>query len=188
MSQFKEHIDSVTAVLIITNGTVERLSTGIDYALTTLSALFPRTLATNMAFVFTNTPNLLSWNLNKETVAEVLKDAPRFFLDNPCALQKNHLELRNDRKVKQMKRQRIMREFMENSEKGALDTLVELFDWLNGLTSQPTKEIVNLYELSQEIESAITNALAQIDQAAAKKDEINGLMANPKVSSSPSRT
>ena len=182
-TQFKEHIHSVTAVLIIANGTIARLTPGINYALTTLSALFPRTLATNMAFVFTNIPNPVSWNFSEETIPEGLKDAPRFFLDNPCALQKKSFELKNVGKVNKTKAQRKMRKFMENSEKEALETLVQLFDWLNGLTPQPTKEIVNLYNLSQEIESAITDALAQMDQAAAKKDEIKRLMDNPKVSS-----
>ena len=184
-TQFEEHIDFVTAVLIIANGTVARLNTGTDYALTTLSALFPKTLVTNMAFVFTNIPNPLSCNFAQEAVSEMVEDALQLFLDNPCALQKKHSELEKANKTKRL---RNMREFMENSEKEALVMLVELFDWLDGLTPQPTKEIVNLYELSQQIESAITNALAQIDQAAAKKDEINGLIANPKVSSSPSRT
>ena len=184
-TQFKEHIDYVTAVLIITNGTVTRLNAGVDYALTTLSTLFPKTLAPNIAFVFTNIQNAVSWNFSRETISRLLEDAPRFFLDNPCALQKRSLELRNNRKVKTTKGQLKMRKFMENSEEEALETLVELFDWLDSLIPQPTKEIVNLYNLSREIESMITDALAQMDQAAAKKDEIKRLMDNPKVSSSP---
>ena len=187
-TQFKEHIEFVTAVLIIANGTVSRLSARTDYALTTLSTLlstlFPKTLATNIAFVFTNVPNPLSWNFAKENISTVLEGAPRFFLDNPCALQKKSFELDNDAMVNTAKRQRKMREFMENAERGALDMLVELFDWLDDLTPQPTKEIVNLYDLSQQIESTITDALAQIDQAAAKKDEVKRFMDNPKVSSS----
>ena len=184
-AQFKEHNDSVTAVLIIANGTVARLTTGIDYTLTTLSALFPKSLARNMAFVFTNITNPLVVNFSEETIPTVLKDSPRFCLDNPCALQKKSLELKSERKANKKKKQRKMRKYIENSEEETLGTLVELFDWLDGLAPQPTKEIVNLYNLSQEIESTIADALAQMDQAAAKKDEINRLMDNPTVSSSP---
>ena len=184
-NQFEEHIDSVTAVLIIANGTVSRLTTGIDYALTTLSALFPKTLATNIAFVCTNIQNEVSLSFSMETISKGLENARQFFLDNPCALHKKHLKLNNDKKEKTAKEQRKMRKFVDRAEKEALKTVVELFDWLDGLTPQPTMEIVNLYNLSQQIESTITDALAQVDQAAAKKDEINRLMDNPKVSSSP---
>ena len=183
-TQFKEHIDYVTAVLIVANGTVARLTTGVDYALTTLSALFPKTLAPNIAFVFTNIPNFVAQNFSIEAIVkEEVKDAPQFCLNNPCALQKKsvELELKNDTKRKPEK----MRKSVESSEEEALETLVELFDWLDGLTPQPTKAIVELYDLSQQIESMITDVLAQMDQVAAKKDEIKGLMNNPEVSFSP---
>ena len=177
-TQFKEHIDYVTAVLIIANGT-RRLSAGTNYALTTLSALFPKTLTTNTAFVFTNIPDIVSLNLTEATA--VLEDVPRFLLDNPCVLQKKLRWLKNNTKANRAK----VKEIAKHSEQNALNTLVELFDWLDGLTPQPTKKIDNLYNLSQQIESTIMDALAQMDQAAEKKDEIRRLMDNPKVSFSP---
>ena len=184
-TQFEEHIDSVTAVLIIANGTVTRLSAGTDYALTTLSTLFPKTLATNIAFVFTNIQNEVSLSFSMETIPKGLENARQFLLDNPCALYKKALKLNNDRKEKTAKEQRKMRKFIEESETETLRTLVELFDWLDGLTPQPTTDIVKLYNLSQQIESMITGALAQMDQVAAKKDEISRFLDDPNVSSSP---
>jgi hypothetical protein len=49
----EKHIDSVTVVLILANGTAQRLTVSIDYALSTLAAMFPNSLAGNIAFVFT---------------------------------------------------------------------------------------------------------------------------------------
>ena len=55
---------------------------------------------------------------------------------------------------------------------------------------QPTKKTVCLYDMSQNIESMITNTLAQMHQAAAKKLEIDkfiaGLKANSDADVSPS--
>jgi len=72
---------------------------------------------------------------------------------------------------------------MQESEQEALEMLVDLFDWLDGLEPQPTKDIVYLYDLSQTIESMITNTLAQMDQVAAKKMEIDKLIAELEVNS-----
>jgi hypothetical protein len=84
-----------------------------------------------------------------------------------------------------------MRKAVLTGEEQALEMLVDLFDWLDGLEPQPTTEIVYLYNLSQSIEAMITNTLAQMDQAAAKKVEIDKLMTalknNSYVSPSPSR-
>jgi hypothetical protein len=65
---------------------------------------------------------------------------------------------------------------VKSAEEKALEMLVELFDWLDGLEPQPTTEIVALYEKSHAIESKITNTLAQMDQASVKMAEINKLM------------
>jgi len=65
---------------------------------------------------------------------------------------------------------------VQECEKTSLEVLVELFDWLDGLEPQPKKEVVILYNLYQMIEARITNTLAQMDQAAAKKAEIDKLM------------
>ena len=65
----------------------------------------------------------------------------------------------------------------------ALEMLVQVFDWLDDCKPLPTTEIVNLYEMSQDIEVAITDTLAQIDQGGAKKMKINKLMADLKHSS-----
>jgi len=58
------------------------------------------------------------------------------------------------------------------SEQIALEMLMDLFDWLDGLKSQSMKEIVSVYDHSQAIEAKVANILAQMNQAATIKANI----------------
>ena len=173
-TQIREHIATVSAVLILANGSVPRITAGMDYALSALSALFPKTLAKNIAFVFTNSPTYLSLNFSQDAIPEILKEAPQFLFDNPIALQRKYLELKDDPSKKRARME--LQRTVKRAEQQALEMFVEFFDWLDGLEPQPTTEIVALYEKSQAIDAKITNTLAQMDQAAAKIAEINKLM------------
>ena len=173
-TEIQNHIDCVTAVFILANGSVPRSTARMDYALSALSALFPRTLANNVAFLFPKCPSYLSLNYPKDVFPNILKDAPQFLLDNPIVLQKKFLEVKEDPNKKKFRKE--IQKDTRRAEQMALETLVDLFDWLDGLEPQPTTEIVTLYEMSQAIEAKITNTLAQMDQASAKMVEINHLM------------
>ena len=180
-TQIKKHIDSITAVLILSNGTIERITAGTDYALSTLSAILPKSLTSNIAFMFTNVASPLAWNVSQDIVPRVLKDAPQFFLDNPISLQRKYLNLKDRPNMK--KAEKYMGNHLKAGEQRALEMLVQLFDWLDDRKPQPTTEIVDLYEINQAIEAAITSTLALIDQGSAKKVEINKPMADLKRSS-----
>jgi len=156
------------------------MTVGTDYALSTLSAIIPKSLAENIAFVFTNVPSVLSLNFSEDSIPDVLIGAQRFFLDNPVALQQKYL---TQKEPQDKKKARDWRGLVLAAEQDALKVLVELFDWLDGLVSQPTTEIALLYNMSQSIEAMIANTLAQIDQAAKKKEEINKLIAAHKSNS-----
>ena len=174
-TEIQNHLNVVSAVLILANGSIPRISVSMDYVLSTLPALFPKSLASNIAFLFSNVPNRISLNFPDDAIPEALKHAPRFLLDNLIALQKQYLKQRgrmNKREAKQT------RELVKRTEQDALKMLVEIFDWLGGLEPQPTTEIIALYEKSQDIESKITSTLAQMGQAAIKMAEIKKLMEN----------
>ena len=171
-AEIQRQIDSVTAVLILANGTVPRLTVGTDYALSTLSAIFPKSLVENIALVFTNVPSPLFFNFSPDTIPDALREAEQLFLDNPVALQKKYLGMKGH-SIKEISK---MRKAVQAGEETALGVLVELFDWLDGLKSQPTTEIVYVYNMSQSIEAAIANSLAQMDQATTKKAEIDKLI------------
>ena len=146
----------------------------MHYALSALSALFPKTLAKNIAFLFTNSPIYLSLNFAQDAIPEILHAAPQFLLDNPIALQKRFLELKDNLNKKKLRK--AMQKEMKNAEQRALEMLVDLFDWLDGLEPQPTTEIVALYKRSRLIESKITNALTQMDQASTQMAKIKKLV------------
>ncbi len=173
-NEIQQHIDSVNAIIIFANGAVPRITIGMDYALSSLSSLFPKTLAKNIAFLFSNSPTYLSLNFSQDAIPDILKDAPQFLLDNPVALQRKFLEFKDGSNKKKIRKE-MRREVMSAERKG-LEVLVDLFDWLHGLEPQPTTEIVALYEKSHAIESKIVNTLAQLDQASAQMAEINKLM------------
>ena len=176
-AEIQNHIDSVTAVLILANGSVPRITVGTDYALSALSALFalfPKTLAKNIAFLFTNSPTYLSFNFAQDAIPEILKDAPQFLFDNPIALQKKFRGLKDGPNKRKLANE--MQKDMKIAEQRALEMLVNLFDWLDGLESQPTTEIVALYKKSHAIESKITHTLTQMDQASTQMAEIHKLV------------
>ena len=173
MTEIQNHIDSVTAVLILADGSVPRLTAGMDYTLSALFALFPKTLDNNIAFLFSNSPSFLTLNCPEGVIPDFLKDAPQFALDNPIALQKKFLEFKDDPDRKKGRKE--MQKAVKRAEEMALEMLVDLFDWLDGLEPQPRTEIVTLYEMSQALEAKITNTLAQMDQASAMMAEIKKL-------------
>ena len=170
-SQIKQIISSVTVVLVLANGTIPHITVGTDYALSILSAIFPKPLTNNIALLSTNVQNLLQLNLSEGSIPDILKAAPQFLLDNPIALQKKYLKLEKDPSMKN--RRSDLRDIIKDGEQGALEMLVELFDWLDSLEPQPTLEIVPLYMTSENNNDMVIDTLAPIDQAAVK-----GLLGN----------
>ena len=138
MMQVQEHIDSVTAVLVLTNGTVPGVTAGTSYVLSTLSAILPQALVNHTAFLLTRVSSPLYENFSGGTLPDVLKDAPQFLLDNPIALQGSYLKLKDARNMKNWKAE--MRKTVTTGEERALEMLMHLFDWLDGVERQPTME------------------------------------------------
>src|SRR5258706_521323 len=155
-TEIQNHLGYVNAVLILANGSIPRISVSMDYALTTLSALFPKILADNTAFLLTNVPTPASRNFPDDAILRDLKHAPKFLIDNPIALQKNYLKQKGHLDKKTLKK---IKQSVKLAEENALEMLVELFDWLDGLKPQPTTEIIAIHKKSEDIESKITATL-----------------------------
>ena len=113
--------------------------------------------------MFTNVLSPLHWNFSGDTIPDVLKEAPHFLLNNPVALQKKYLKLKDDPQMKTGRAE--FRKAVKGGEENALETLVELFDWLDRLEPQPMTNIVPLYQEARNIMSIITNTHASMDQA-----------------------
>ena len=156
-TQIEKHVDSITAVLVVANGTVPRVTVSTKYALSTLAAIFPQTLANNVAILLTNASGPLHQNFSVDTLPGVLKAAPHFFLNNPISLERMYLKLIDDPIMK--KKRPDFRRAVKAAEQETLEMLVDLFDWLDGLVPQPTADIVAHYQ----------DTLILVEQVAAKK-------------------
>jgi hypothetical protein len=167
----RDEVEKVTAVLLLTNGTVERLSVATDYALSTLSSFFPRTLADNMGIVLTCVSNQTSWNFEPDSLPGVLRDKNIFSVDNPVAKWKKIHAMRGQKGTARDGFDRLKRR-LDECHIQALEELALFFDWLDTLTPQPTKDIMNLYERYQQIGVNIANALSRASQIADKKAEL----------------
>jgi len=158
-SQIKKHIDSITAVLIVANGTIPRVTVGTDYALSTLSAVFTNTLASRNAFLLTNVTSPLHCNFPEDTVPDILKEVPQFLLNNPIALQRKYLNLRDNPDM--MKRRTEFREAVKTAEQDALEMLVDLFDWLDSIEPQQRMKVAPLYKKRHSIVASIITTLTR---------------------------
>ncbi len=135
-----------------------RVTRGVDYALSTLSAISPRTRSNNVALLLTNTSNALFRNLSGDTLPEGFKNAPQFLLNNPIALQRRYIELKDAPNT--IAQGHIFRDAVKTSERDTLEMLVDLFDWLESLEPQQTSEVVSRYEGFQDIVANIVGRLA----------------------------
>ncbi len=171
----QQHITTIHAVIILANGTLARLGIATDYALTTLSSIFPRSLEKNISFVFTNVSNPLQWNFQSETIPQFLHDAHSFTIDNPFAME---MRLRQLCELPQKPEfEKRMRPSVHNTYTDTIDELVSLFNWLNELEPQPTTEILTLYQQVQDIETRIEDALASMEQDSTKRREVEKIKA-----------
>ena len=141
-AQIKAHVDTISAVLVLTNGT--RVTAGTNYALSTLSAIFPETLMNNVAFMSTNVSSRSHCNFSKETIPDALRDAPHFLLNNPIALQRKYLKLMDDPRMK--KSRTDFRKVVKTTEQETLEVFVDFFDWLDGRKPLSTADIVPRYQ------------------------------------------
>ncbi|KAF9255382.1 hypothetical protein L218DRAFT_1081876 [Marasmius fiardii PR-910] len=168
----QEHVAVVNAVFIIANGTQPRFDVATDYVLTTLTAIFPRTLVQNIGFIYTNVSNPLSCNFVKDSLPSELQDAEDFLLDNPLAMWRKYKDIEGELSS-QMRQKHFLT--VQDAERKALDVLASLVDWIDQCSPQPTRDIISLYEQSQAIEKNIVDALAQLQYAAGKKRELEEL-------------
>ncbi|KIL58584.1 hypothetical protein M378DRAFT_312135 [Amanita muscaria Koide BX008] len=174
----KDNILAVNAVLILANGTLPRLSAATDYALSTLSSIFPRSLVENIAIIFTNVSAQLSLNFDQNSLPESLKNPEnQFRLDNPIALWKNYLARCSRSGVTRRERSEWRAEIHEKHQK-ALRMFLSLFDWLDTLVPQPTTDILRLYSKTQDIEQKIFHYLDYTRQLAIKEVKLKEILSD----------
>ena len=172
----QDAIPAIDGVLIIANGTTERLQVATDYAITTLSSIFPRSIASNISLLFTMISNPMAFNFQMESLPDCLQEAETFNLDNPIALRRKYEEIRE--KPKYVKQAKAMEKMVDEAHSTAVEMLAEFFDWLDKREVQPTTAIVDLYQSVCEIDRKIQNALARMNNVAEKKRDVEKLRDN----------
>jgi len=86
-------------------------------------------------------------------------------------MQKKYQQMKNNKNIPVETRRQLRKGVLDGEQK-ALDMMATMFDWLDGLSPQPTKDILSLYEQSQEIEKRISNTLSKMRQATLKRAEL----------------
>jgi GTP-binding protein EngB required for normal cell division len=176
----KAQVQTLDGVIIMANGTLERVGPGVEYALHTLSTMFPRSIVNNIGFMFTNVPDALSFNFQSSTLPEELRNAERWTIQNPVAQFVKYQEAKssNSRRPQSEQQLRALQRLLHSNFAITLETLNDFFAWLDTRKAQPTSTIVQLYEMTTRIEAAISNVLAQIDQRERQRMDLQRLQAN----------
>ena len=171
-SAIRDNIPIVTAVIILANGTNPRLTVTTDYTISTLCSIFPRTLVQNIGVLFTNVQDMDRRNFDMNSLPPELQKAENFCIDNPLALYKN--AQRNLGRDQSRKKKRSENSLNDDHEM-AVEMLMHIFDWLDGLKPQATTEITSLYDKSIEIEHSINGMLGRMAQLAGQVDVFKNL-------------
>jgi GTPase SAR1 family protein len=169
----RDTIPSIDGILILANGTTERLQAATDYAITTLASIFPRSIADNIAIVFTMVANPMSFNFQLESLPESLGKSEQYTLDNPIALMKRYREF--EQKPAHGKQLPRLLKMVKDAHNEAVDIFADFFDWLDKRTVQPTAAIVELYDKVCTIERSIQNALARMSIISEKKRDVESI-------------
>ncbi|KAG8759492.1 hypothetical protein FRC12_009746 [Ceratobasidium sp. 428] len=171
----KEFVETIDAVMIMANGTVERLTPSTDYTLNVISSMFPRSILDNIGFIFTNS-DPATWNFNLEGLQPELQESQFWLIQNPLAmtknLRRNGSRFRNPKQIAKTELQ------LRTCYQDTVETLNEWLVWLDERQVQPTTEIDRLYHMSITIESHIEMAIAHITRLSEQRIEYEKIARN----------
>ena len=166
-------IPAIDGILIVANGTTERLQAATDYAVTTLASIFPRSIADNIAILFTMVSHPMACNFQLESLPESLRNSEKYTLDNPIALMKRYREFEQQAQYKHLPR---LFKIVNDAHNNAVDTLADFFDWLDKRTVQRTASIVELHDTVCTIERNVHNVLVRMNMISKKKRDMEGIV------------
>jgi energy-coupling factor transporter ATP-binding protein EcfA2 len=160
-------VDTIDAVIVMANGTVEQLGVATDYALNTISAMFPRSIVDNIGFLFTNVDTILSFNFQMSTLPEEVRSAQIWTIQNPLAL---YMRYQENVGAHVPENQLVsLRHLMGSNYDRTVDTIQSLMQWVDARATQPTLLIQELYNMTTNIESAILSVFARMAQLEEKR-------------------
>jgi hypothetical protein len=159
----------IDAILIVANGKVNRLQLAADYAIMTLASFFPRSIADNIAVVFTNVSNPLSFDFQDDSLPSFLRHSNTFLLDNPIAMTKQNKASGNN-PFSQL--QGFTSRTIGDAHANALRMVAQLFSWLDQCNILDTSIIGQLYTTWDAVDHRIQDALLLIDSVSEKKRDV----------------
>ncbi|KAJ3757824.1 hypothetical protein EV361DRAFT_283003 [Lentinula raphanica] len=172
----KKHFEVIDAVIILANGTLARLGAPTQYALTTISGMFPNSIVENIAFIFTMVSDPTMFNFDRSSLPVELRKAKLWSINNPFAQWNKYQEkLAQDPRTVDDDILEEMNDSVHRSYSKALKMLSQVFSFLDKCKIQPTNSIYNLYVMSTDIEAAISNVIARMDQTESTRNELKKL-------------
>lgn len=175
VNKIKE-LNTIDGVFVVSNGTVARLGTGIEYTLSIISKIFPRSIVENFAILYTCTTRP---NAKPEALPEALRKSPKWAIDNPFAHHAKYVE--DALSLPDWDREDQI-EYLARAYGRAIKIIDSMFAWLDNRRIQPTDDIEKLAKLSATIASRISNLLAQVDQQEQKRTKFMQLQEDLKQS------
>jgi tRNA U34 5-carboxymethylaminomethyl modifying GTPase MnmE/TrmE len=180
VASIRNQVNAIDAVIVMANGTVERLGIATDYALETIAAMFPRSIAENIGFLFTNVADILSFNFQTDSLPEAVRDAEIWTMQNPVAQYVRYTRsIIGKKPAKQLSH---MRKLIETSYENTMEMLDGFFEWIDARAVQPTTEILAVYEMTVSIESSILDVISRMNQQEQKRRDLETLMSQLKTS------
>ncbi|CAE6447231.1 unnamed protein product [Rhizoctonia solani] len=171
-----ELVTRIDGVMIVANGSIERLTAATSYTLETLSTLFPRSIKNNIGILFTNVGvDETGLNFQMASLPPGLQTPEYWCIDNPFSLYKRYLDTAGraqgsgNRKLKQEKK--LKENYDETVE--SLDTWLR---WLDEREAIPTTEITELYHKSTEIESRLFGTTLFMENLSRLQRELQDLI------------
>ncbi|CUA68063.1 hypothetical protein RSOLAG22IIIB_07738 [Rhizoctonia solani] len=155
----QDYVTAIDSVIIMANGTVQRLGVATDYTLNVITAMFPHSIIDNIGFIFTHS-DPLTLNFRKDSLQPELRQAKHWLIQNPLAYYQAYKRLQAEGvSAKVLSRgRRDLEQFYDDT----VDTLNDWLSWLDTRHVQPSRSINELYQMSKNIGTNIEHALTAI--------------------------
>jgi predicted GTPase len=169
----EQGIERLDAVLVLANGTFERLSTGMNLSLHTIGTMFPVSLVENTGFLYTNVTSELDRNVQLDSIPRELRNCESWTLQNPIAQHAKWQETAS--RTNDPRRREQLKAGIFRCHEAGLRTIEELLKWIDERDSIPTKEIAELADKRTELELKMGMIIDRVKTLESKLGEIRTL-------------
>ncbi|GAB1523842.1 hypothetical protein RhiTH_006992 [Rhizoctonia solani] len=174
----QELATEIDSVMIIANGTIERLSIAMDYTMNTLATWFPRSILPNIGILFTNVSAAgAGLNFQAESLPSEFQKVDYWYLNNPLSLLKNYAHRKETGRFAR-NQEAAQRSGIESTYHETLSTLNDWLEWLDERKAIPTSAIIDLYQKSSHIEACLFRNIMYGAELSKFKDQLSAVTQN----------